>query len=153
MYLQTFIINFLTILLRSHQISNKNKKSERKAGLKKLGHGHLKLLRWTFATSGHREFLNKNKRNPSNFLKNIQSFQAIPIVPQVPRYGAEVAEGAPCENLHCPQAVHFSTFTLFSRVQNLHDQNLYLVSTSFGFCVPQSSHMGAKGCNNPPLYK
>lgn len=68
--------------------------------------------------------------------------------PQVPRLGARVDTGGPFEYLHWPHAKHLSSFRLFSKVQNLQDQILFLVLASLGFCAPQSSHIGASGCNN-----
>lgn len=71
---------------------------------------------------------------------------------QVPRFGAWTDAGGPCEYLHWPHAEHLSNFTLFSNVQNLQDQILYLVRTSSGFCVLQSSHIGANGCSDTPSF-
>jgi len=65
---------------------------------------------------------------------------------QVPRLGGGVDNGGPCEYLHWLHAKHFSKFMLFSRVQNLHDQNLYFIDASFGFRVSQASHTRANGC-------
>ena len=37
---------------------------------------------------------------------------------------------------------------LFSRVQNLQDQVAYFAFAILGFAVPQTSHIGAKGCRS-----
>lgn len=66
---------------------------------------------------------------------------------QVPIFEPGAATGAPCEYLHSLHAIQFSRSTLFSNVQNLHDQNLYLSLTSLGFSAPHTSHTGARGCD------
>jgi hypothetical protein len=55
--------------------------------------------------------------------------------------------GGPYEYLHSPQAMHLSNSTLFSKVQNLQDQDLNL-ATSLSLWVPQASHTSAIGCDN-----
>lgn len=65
----------------------------------------------------------------------------------MPRLGACVDTGAPCEYLHWLQAEHLSNLVSFSKVQKLHDHVLKLGPPSLGFWEPQASHMGARGCD------